>query len=152
MLHTFSVCTLTIFSYCEMLHYFCLVLIICSNDFGIPTRRLIDNMWINIFLTSHVEVDFNLLFFVFCTTQTFKSFSPSVFSPCFCSCQSELRTSPSCFETSLDSPTYTDVFTSLSWLVSFYSGDYRSFDWREPSIEWRYIANVTELAENGKHQ
>jgi len=33
--------------------------------------------------------------------------------------------------TSLTPPTYTDVFTSLSWLDGFHSSDYRSFDWRE---------------------
>jgi len=35
------------------------------------------------------------------------------------------------FETFLNPPTYTDVCTNLSWLVSFHSGYYRSLDWRE---------------------
>jgi len=36
-----------------------------------------------------------------------------------------------CFRDFLNPPTYTDVCMNLSWLVSFHSGDYQSFDWQE---------------------
>jgi len=86
---------------------------------------------LSLFLSRKSRLSENCLFiavFRFLRTQSFKRLPPfDVLVPVNQSYEHD-RTA---FETFLNPPTYTDVFTSLSWLVSFHSGDYRSFDWRE---------------------
>jgi len=52
----------------------------------------------------------------------------------------------------LNPPTYTNVCTNLSWLVSFHLGDNRSFDWREQKHQIVSLFCASEFAENGKLQ
>jgi len=69
---------------------------------------------------------------------------------CFGSRQSKLRTWPNCFQDFFEP--YSDVCTNLSWLVSFHSGDYRSFDWREQKHRIVLLFCASEFAENRKSQ
>jgi len=87
--------------------------------------------------------------FRFLWTQLFKHLPPfDVLAPVNQSYEHD-RTA---IETFLKPPTYTDVFTSLSWLVSFHSDDYRSFDWRKQKHRIVFLFCASEFAENEKSQ
>jgi len=52
---------------------------------------------------------------------------------------------PNCFQDFLNLSTYADVCMNLSWLVSFHSSDYRSFDWLEHKHIELCFCSVSEL-------